>query len=130
MLRFVGLWAPSVGFMAAVWFLSDAISLETPELLSDKVLHFLAYALFAIFNLRAVHGGFRKPALWATVAALALTVGFGALDEWRQSAVSFRDASRMDWVADLAGGVAGWLVLQVFPFARKRAGKRSDNGSG
>jgi len=128
MLRLAGLWAPSIGFMAAVWFLSDAISLQTPAVLSDKVLHFLAYGSFSIFNLRAVHGGFRKPVPWATVVALALTIGFGALDEWRQSGVSFRDASRMDWVADLAGALAGGLVLQVF-LARKRTGRREERES-
>ena len=120
MLRLAGLWAPSIGFMAAVWFLSDAISLETPELLSDKILHFLAYGLFCVVNLRAFHGGFRKPVLWATVAALVLTVGFGALDEWRQHGVSFRDASWGDWVADLAGGVVAWLLLLFFPIGGDR----------
>ncbi len=111
MLRLAGLWGPSIGFMVAVWFLSDAISLQAPGLLSDKILHFLAYGLFGVFNLRAFHGGFRRPVLWATVAALVLTGGFGALDEWRQSGVSFRNASWEDWAADLAGGAAGWLLL-------------------
>ena len=121
MLRLAGLWAPSIGFMAAVWFLSDAISLETPELLSDEILHFLAYGLFGLVNLRAFHGGFRKPVLWATVAALALTAGFGAVDEWRQAGVSFRDASWEDWVADLAGGVVAWLLLRFLPIAGNRS---------
>ena len=119
--RLAGLWAPSIAFMAAVWFLSDAISLETPELLSDKILHFLAYGLFGLVNLRAFHGGFRKPVLWATVAALALTAGFGAVDEWRQAGVSFRDASWADWVADLAGGVVAWLLLRFFPIGGDRS---------
>ena len=114
MLRLAGLWGPSIGFMVAVWFLSDAISLQTPELLSDKILHFLAYGLFSLVNLRAFHGGFRKPVLWATVAALALTAGFGAADEWRQAGVSFRDASWADWVADLAGGGVAWVLLRFF----------------
>ncbi len=120
MLRLTGLWAPSIGFMVAVWFLSDAISAETPDLVSDKILHFLAYGLFGLVNLRAFHGGFRRPVLWATVAALALTAGFGALDEWRQSGVSIRDASWEDWVADLVGAVVAWLFLQFFPFVGER----------
>jgi VanZ family protein len=120
MLRLAGLWAPPIGFMAAVWFLSDSISVDTPDLLSDKILHFLAYGFFAAVNLRAFHGGFRRPMLWATVAALALTAGFGALDEWRQSGVSFREASWEDWVADLAGGLVAWLFLQFFPLVGER----------
>ena len=120
MLRLAGLWVPPIGFMASVWFLGDAISAETPDLVSDKILHFLAYGFFGVFNLRAFHGGFRKPVLWATVAALALTAGFGALDELRQSGVSSRSGSWDDWVADLAGALAGWSVLQFFPLAGKR----------
>ena len=121
MLRLAGLWAPSIGFMAAVWFLGDAVSAETPDLLPDKILHFLAYGLFAVFNLRAFHGGFRRPVPWASVAALALTAGYGALDELRQSGVSMRDGSWEDWLADLAGGVAGWLILRFLPLTGRAA---------
>ena len=121
MLRLAGLWAPSITFMAAVWFLSDAVSLRTADLWSDKILHFLAYGLFSIVNLRAFHGGFRKPVLWATVAALALTAGFGAVDEWRQAGVSFRDASWGDWGADVAGGVVAWLLLRFLPIGGNRS---------
>ena len=120
MARVLGLWAPVAGFMLAVWFLSDAVSLSARDLISDKILHFVAYGLFGVANLRAFHGGFRRPLFWATVAALALTVGFGALDEWRQSGVVFRDASWGDWVADLAGGVAGWIALMFFGTEGKR----------
>jgi len=115
MLRLAGLWAPSIGFMAGVWFLSDSISVDPPVLVWDKLAHFLAYGVFGAANLRAFHGGFRRPVVWATVAALALTVGFGALDEWRQAGVSTRSGSWEDWVADAAGGVAAWLVLLFFP---------------
>jgi VanZ family protein len=122
MLRQFGLWVPSFGFMAAVWFLSDVVSVETPELLSDKFLHFVAYALFGLANCRAFHGGFRPPVVWATVGALLLTASFGALDEWRQSGVSFRDASSADWIADITGGVAGWMIFRIL--SRRRAGTR------
>ena len=124
MLRQVGFWVPSFGFMAAVWFLSDVVSSETPELLSDKLLHFLAYALFGLVNLRAFHRGFREPLPWATVGALLLTVGFGAIDEWRQSGVSFRDASAADWIADLAGGVAGWVIYGIVSRRQARTRRR------
>jgi VanZ family protein len=116
--RLIGLWAPVAGFMAAVWFLSDAVSLATPELLSDKLLHLVAYALFGLANLRAFHGGVRRPALAATLAALALTAGFGALDEWRQAGVDFRDASLGDWIADLAGGIAAYVGLHFWGLRR------------
>jgi len=131
MIRAVALWAPVFGFMALVWFWSDALSLETPEFLSDKILHFVAYGLFGLCNLRAFHGGFRRPVAWATVAALGLTGGFGALDEWRQDGVSFRDASWWDWVADVAGGGVAWLVLLFIPFRRdKTLGVRECGKSG
>jgi VanZ family protein len=129
MLRLAGLWAPSFAFMAAIWFLSDSLSTQTPDLVSDKVLHFLAYALFGVANLRAFHGGFRKPVLWATVAALVLTAGFGALDEARQSGVSFRSASWDDWVADVAGALAAWLLAQFFPRGGERPKTENKRGN-
>ncbi|NIM01551.1 MAG: hypothetical protein GTN89_12005 [Acidobacteria bacterium] len=115
MLRLAGLWGPCVGFMACVWFLSDSVRIDTPELVSDKILHFVAYGLFGAFNLRAFHGGFRRPAPWATVMAMTLTAGFAGLDEWRQSGVLFRTASWGDWYADLAGALVALVVLRVLP---------------
>ena len=101
--------------MACIWFLSDRVTLETPELISDKVLHFVAYGLFGVANLRAFHGRFRRPAPWATLMATILTVGFGALDEWRQSGVLFRTASWGDWFADLAGALVAVVLLYLLP---------------
>ncbi len=126
MLRLAGLWGPSVGFMACVWFLSDSVRVDTPELISDKLLHALAYGLFGVFNLRAFHGGFRRPVPWATVMASALTVGFGALDEWRQSGVDARTASWGDWLADLAGALLALVVVMLLPLSRRagESGKR------
>jgi VanZ family protein len=98
--------------MAAVWFVSDSVSADLPDLPSDKLLHVVAYGLFGVANLRAFHGGFRRPTWWASLGALALTVGFGALDEWRQSGVSMRTASWSDWAADAVGGLTALLVLR------------------
>jgi len=119
MVRLLGLWTPVAGFMAAVWFLSDAVSLETPELFSDKVLHFLAYGLFGVANMRAFHGGFRRPRLVPTLAAMALTAGYGALDEWRQAGVEIRTASWGDWVADAAGAAGAYLALHFYGLTRR-----------
>ena len=118
-LRLIGLWTPVVGFMAAVWFLSDAVSLETPELFSDKALHFLAFGAFGVANMRAFHGGFGRPRVGPTLAAVALTVGFGALDEWRQAGVDLRTASWGDWIADLAGAVAAYLCIHFYDRGRR-----------
>jgi len=109
--RLVGLWAPVVGFMVAVLFLSDPVSLQTPQLVSDKILHFLAFGLFGVANMRAFHGGFRRPAPAPTLAALLLTAGFGAFDEWRQTFIETRYGSFADWVADVAGGIAAYLGI-------------------
>ena len=116
MTRIASLWLPVVGFMAGVWFLSDPVSAQAPALISDKLLHFAAYGAFGLANLRAFHGGFHRPRIWATVAALVLTAGFGALDEWRQSGVTIREASWLDWLADLGGGIAAVICLRVAPW--------------
>ena len=131
MVRILGLWVPVLAFMAGIWFLSDDLSTELPELFSDKILHVGAYGAFGLANLRAFHGGFRPPVTWATLAALGLTAGFGALDEWRQAEVSIRDASWGDWGADVIGGVGAWLALKLYPFqSAERARVRIRDGEG
>ena len=127
MARFAGLWLPVLAFMAGVWFLSDHVSIDAPELWSDKAAHFVAYGLFGLANMRAFHGGLRRPEIWAALAALGLTAGYGALDEWRQAGVEHRVASWGDWVADAAGGAAAWAVLKVYPF-RDRGLAREGEG--
>ncbi len=84
--------------------------------MSDKTMHFLAYFVliffwwFAISPYKKVH--WAKAKVWVS---LAIMVWYGAFDEWLQGRMG-RNADVMDFFADLAGTVAGLLILTVFTF--------------
>lgn len=112
-------WAPPALIATAIVWLSHQPKLPLGSLLAppfDKLAHALAYALLA-FTLDVA---FRKNRhdwpmyrrhLWVFLA-VAL---FGATDEWHQSFVPGREASALDWVADVLGAKLG-LVAAVWPF--------------
>ncbi|MCP3979919.1 MAG: hypothetical protein GY716_11485 [bacterium] len=111
----MGLWAPVAAFVAIVYGLSAQPRIEGLDFAWDKALHFGAYAVFGALCMRACHGGFRPARAAATAAALAIALGYGALDEWHQSMVPGRDPSFLDWIADALGaGTSAVLHSLVF----------------
>jgi VanZ family protein len=64
-------------------------------------------------------------AAWPTVFALLLTIGYGMLDEMHQGRVAGRDASLLDWLADIVG--AGLSVVALGMLALSRSNKRTPN---
>ncbi len=88
---------------------------------SDKIAHFLLYALLAALWVRALApreaAGARMPLRGAVLAAILVCAAWGVVDEIHQSFVPGRDASPGDVVADTLGGVAG-------AFAAARAAAR------
>ena len=106
--RILSCWAPVVAFMGLLYFLSSRSDL-VPSIPSgwDKVLHAGAYGVLAGLSLRAFHGGLGRLARLPTVLALLLTIAYGMLDEIHQSHVVGRDASVLDWLADVAGSLHG-----------------------
>lgn len=82
---------------------------------SDKIAHFVAYALLAwllwhfVATFRRVMGARTALLLWPVVAV------YGALDEWLQSFVG-RDMDVRDWLADMAGATA---VLALLAWRRR-----------
>jgi VanZ family protein len=79
----------------------------------DKLVHVGAYGIFAVLNLRGFHGGFRPLRLGPTMAAVLLTIGYGAFDEWNQTRFVGRDGSIDDWLADLVGALAAIPVASL-----------------
>ena len=100
---------------------SDLVLITLP--VWDKVLHAGAYGMLAGLSIRAFHGGLGRLAPWPTVFALLLTIAYGMLDEIHQSRVAGRDASMLDWLADVVG--AGLVVLGML--ALSRSNKRTPN---
>lgn len=108
-------WLPVIAYALLIFYLS---SLPYPqehlpdvlELLSDKFLHFVEYAVFGVL----AYGAFRWAA-GATMAQYALPLAilagslYGLTDEIHQSFVPFRESSWQDWLADTIGATIGSL---------------------
>jgi len=75
----------------------------------DKVIHFGEFFLFALLAAKSSLG--KRP----LVAAVLLAGFYGGTDEFHQIFVPARDASIVDWGADLAGALcaAGFVLLGV-----------------
>ncbi len=79
---------------------------------SDKTLHFVAYVglgflLAAMLSL----SGIRDSRVYWT--ALLVAVGYGAIDELGQIPIPGRTADVVDWLADVAGAVAGVVCWRL-----------------
>jgi VanZ family protein len=118
--------------MLAIYWLALFVSTHLPQATPlvpgnqiDKLVHMAAYAVLAgLFAATWQHssGQLIAPHLRAAWIAIAL---YAAVDEWTQTFVG-RDASAIDWLADVAGaamGLAlfGWLNPSAPPFADDRA---------
>ena len=81
-------------------------------LVSDKTLHFLAYAglSFLIATLLPLLGIRDSRVYWT---ALLVAVGYGAIDELGQIPIPGRTADVVDWLADVAGAVAGVVCYRL-----------------
>lgn len=83
---------------------------------SDKTLHFLVYLLltflfwFAVSPERKVN--YRRVSLWWVFLVMA---GYAIIDEVLQGYVG-RNADMLDFVADVAGILAGLIMLTIFSF--------------
>ncbi len=117
MSRPVRAWWPVVVWMALIAIATSVPipvgSLTRTALPLDKLVHFVLY-----FGLGWTLGR----ALWLSdrsstgvvLFALAVGLAFGAIDEWHQGALLYRDASVADWLAD-AAGVSFGLALYLWP---------------
>jgi VanZ family protein len=81
-------------------------------LVSDKTLHFLAYAgLSFLIAMLLPLLGLRDSRVY--LIALLVAVGYGAVDELGQILIPGRTADAVDWFADLAGAVVGLVCYRL-----------------
>ena len=118
-------WAPSLLYMALIFAVS---SLKQPPLpmpkfewlTIDKLYHFIEYAILGILLawafVKAKPSVVPSKLIWLTAAALSIL--YGASDEWHQTFVPGRCATLADWVADALGSIAG--VLAVYLYYKKK----------
>jgi VanZ family protein len=89
---------------------------------ADKLLHFVAYFLLAVFVAAAVWGAGRWSRRAALIVAIALAA-FGAVDEMTQPLFG-RTADVLDWAADCAGIAVGILLVAITSSAWGRGSRR------
>ena len=81
---------------------------------SDKLVHFLSYALLGASVAWAANTRTARRMLWWVGAAAVL----GAVDEWHQQFIPGRRMDVRDWLADTAGAVTGLSLVTAL--ARRR----------
>lgn len=120
MSRLLSLWLPVAACMALIFYMSSLSSPPTPEDVSDKTLHFAAYAGLALVVLRAVAGG-----TWAgvTLRTLALcwliTTAYGFTDEFHQRYTEGRTPDLADVGADALGAAITTSALGAWSIIRR-----------
>ena len=125
-------WWPALAYAGAIFLLS---SIEhpppAPGALSDKHLHALLYAGFALTLLRGLAGRWARATPGTAGVAVALAVAYGATDEFHQRFVPGRMADAADLAADAAGAVAAALAALAWTrVGRARRGSRIDRAPG
>lgn len=119
----LSLWAPVLVLAVLLFALSHQSTLPLAAPGSDLVAHGIAYCFLGLLALRAFHGRFGPLRVVPTFAAVALTVAYGASDEWHQSFVPGRTMSLADLGADTAGAlIACGLVAVVARLRGNRPG--------
>jgi len=109
-------WFPVIVYCAAIFIQSAYPSPEGLSVFqfSDKILHFLGYALLGGLFFRALlKVSPRRGVLRVIVFSVAATTLYGMSDEIHQAFVADRMADGMDVVADFAGGIFGTLGLHT-----------------
>jgi VanZ family protein len=123
-------WFPLIIYCLAIYIQSDLPASEhipTFEF-SDKVVHFMAYALMGVLFYRAyqtlrIKNNLRLLVLISIVSATL----YGISDEIHQYYVPFRDASISDAIANMLGAICG--VYLYHRWVRHKFGKQTTSGS-
>jgi len=118
--RRVGLWAPVVAYMAAIFYVSSLEDISLPDGVSDVSLHSLAYLGLAIVVIRALAGGLpRRIGPRVAALAMAIVVAYGVSDEFHQAFVPGRFSDLRDLAADATGALIGtigcwaWGIISI-----------------
>lgn len=123
-MRWLSLWGPVLGLMLLLFAASAQRGGLGSAIGWDKLAHALAYAGLGLVTIRACHGGTSDLRLGPTLLALALTVSYGAFDEWHQTYVPGRVSSLGDLAADGVGAVAAIPIAMLL--ARFKARGRAE----
>jgi VanZ family protein len=103
------------------WFSSLSDVPSAPAMLSDKGMHFLAYAGLAVVSVRALaRARWRGVTRLACAGATIIASAYGVFDELHQTWVPGRTFDSMDIAADAIGAVAASVTLYAWGIIRVR----------
>ncbi len=115
MTRIIAAYLPAAAWAAFVLFVGGLPDVDAPRFLdfpgADKLVHFAMYGVLGVL-LMVGHRWTR--ARHTVVWLLLLVAAMAAGDEVRQGVVPGRSPDAMDWMADVIGAGAGFLVLRTF----------------
>lgn len=91
---------------------------EVGEVASGFFLHFTAYACITAL----LFTGYRGSAGVRALRAIAIVAVMGALDEFIQSFLPYRNGTIKDWYVDMAAAIVSSVILaQLFVRSRKKS---------
>ena len=110
-------WLPSCAWAGVIFFISaqpketfDRLGL-TNQFLSIGG-HFISFGLLMFLIVLALYYGSKLPLRYVLVTAFTIVALYGLSDEYHQSFVPGRTATLWDWLVDLLGALAIWLILK------------------
>ena len=114
--NFIYYWLPVILYCIAIYIQSDFPSSEhipTFEF-SDKVLHFLAYAVMGVLFYRAYQTlRFKENLRLLILLSIVSASLYGISDEIHQYFVPYRDASIFDVIANILGAICGVYLYNL-----------------
>jgi VanZ family protein len=122
MKSFVKYHLPAILYAVAILVIPSIAGFRTHTirfLLTDKLAHFLEYAVFALLTYRSLtHLHQRIGERMVFLLSLLCLAVFGVVDEVIQSFIPGRRADAWDYAADLAGGLLVLILLAAFQWFR------------
>jgi VanZ family protein len=106
-------WAFVAGYMLAIFWSSSRSALPSlPGHPSDKLLHFVGYAVLSLLVVWArTRGRWRRTSWGVVVLATAVCAAYGYSDELHQLFVPGRQYDLRDLAADVLGGMTAGLAV-------------------
>ena len=120
---------PAIAYAALIFWSSAQSRLPETTLFvpgGDKLVHGAGYALLAGLTLWGARRSGVLRRLWPWMLLIGL---YGATDELHQAFVDGRDASVLDWCADVAGALLCALLWQAWAPAQRAEPAKQDGAA-
>jgi VanZ family protein len=123
-----GSWMPPAGWMVVVYFLlTTEVDPESVAWLpehSDKVVHFVLFAVLAWLLLLPFVLGLAWPVMKAAVIGFLLAALYGAWMEYLQTMLPYRHANIGDVIANILGAATVFAAARVAPLLHRYTPQR------